>query len=150
MIWKILATWFGSGLSPKAPGTCGTIAALPFAAAITYFAGPWGLAVASVLVFFIGWLASNRYMEISGSGHDPGEIVIDEVAGVWIALLPAGLNPIGFLVGFILFRVFDILKPWPIGWLDEKVGGGLGVMLDDVAAGIVAAIGVWLLSGYLY
>ena len=145
MIWTLLATWFGSGLSPKAPGTCGSLAALPFAFAIVFWGGPLSLLAATAAVFLIGTIAATHYMATKGTAHDPGEIVIDEVAGQWIALLPAGLDPLSFLLAFILFRVFDIWKPWPINLLDQKMGGGLGVMADDVLAGIYAAIVLWLL-----
>jgi phosphatidylglycerophosphatase A len=144
MIWTILATWFGSGLSPKAPGTCGSLAALPFAVAIIMFGGSTFLIVASIVVFLGGIAVSDRYMAAQGTAHDPGEIVIDEVAGQWIALIPAGLDPLSFFLAFVFFRLFDIWKPWPIRLLDEKVEGGLGVMVDDVVAGIFAATALWL------
>ena len=143
MVWTVLATWFGSGLSPKAPGTCGSMAALPFAAIIVFWGGAEALAIAAALVTLVGITVSNRYMAIKGTAHDPGEIVIDEVAGQWIALIPAGLNPLSFAIAFVLFRLFDIWKPWPIRLLDQKVEGGLGVMIDDVAAGLLAAVILW-------
>ncbi|MCW9044778.1 MAG: phosphatidylglycerophosphatase A, partial [Alphaproteobacteria bacterium] len=107
----------------------------------------------TVAIFFIGWLASNKYMEQASTKHDPGEIVIDEVAGQWLSLFPVSYflgqaDIIGVIAAFILFRIFDILKPWPIRLLDSKVGGGFGVMVDDIGAGIVAAIILWF--GYLY
>ena len=79
-------------------------------------------------------------------GHDSKMIVIDEVAGQWIALLPAALNPALILIAFILFRFFDILKPWPISFIDKKVPGALGVMGDDIIAGLFAAICVFAVS----
>jgi len=134
-----LATWFGSGLLPKAPGTWGSLAALPFAWLILRYGGVWWLAAAALAVFLVGWWASNIYVEATGS-DDPGAIVIDEVAGQWIALLPAAHGVWWhWLVGFALFRAFDILKPWPVGWADRHVKRGFGVMLDDVIAGVYAA-----------
>ncbi|MCW9033852.1 MAG: phosphatidylglycerophosphatase A [Rhodospirillales bacterium] len=153
MFWTILATWFGSGLLPKGPGTWGSLAALPFGWLLIVYTGSTGLLVATVAIFFIGWLASNKYMEQASTKHDPGEIVIDEVAGQWLSLFPVSYflgqaDIIGVIAAFILFRIFDILKPWPIRLLDSKVGGGFGVMVDDIGAGIVAAIILWF--GYLY
>jgi phosphatidylglycerophosphatase A len=81
--------------------------------------------------------------------HDPGAVVIDEVAGQWLTLAIAPLDPLAFLLGFVLFRVADVLKPWPASWLDRRVGGAFGVMIDDVAAALYAggilAIVLWLL-----
>jgi phosphatidylglycerophosphatase A len=135
-----LATWFGAGLIPKAPGTWGSLAALPFAWLILHFGGLWWLAGGIGLVFLVGWWASEIY--VTGTGQaDPGAIVIDEVAGQWIALLPAATSIWWhWLVGFVLFRFFDIVKPWPIGWADRRVRGGFGVMIDDVIAGIYAGV----------
>lgn len=131
-----LATWFGSGKSPKAPGTAGSLAALPFAWVIHATYGAPALLLAAIILFPIGIVASNHYMKDNGCEHDPGEIVIDEVVGVWLlcALMPLTLT--GYFVGFMTFRVFDIIKPWPISYFDRKVHGGFGVMLDDVLAAI--------------
>ncbi|MQX37553.1 phosphatidylglycerophosphatase A family protein [Roseospira navarrensis] len=134
-----LAVWFGSGLSPWAPGTAGSLAALPFAWGFAWAGGPWGLLAAALVVFAVGLWASTVYARSVGR-DDPGEVVIDEVAGQWLALVPAGLDPVLFGVGFVAFRVFDIAKPWPVGWLDRMVPGGLGIMADDMAAGVYAAV----------
>jgi len=133
-----LATWFGAGLIPKAPGTWGSLAALPFAWVILHFGGVWWLGGAAVLVFLVGWWASNVY--VAGTRTtDPGAVVIDEVAGQWLTLLPAStLTWWHWAVGFALFRFFDIVKPWPVGWADRRVKGGFGVMIDDVIAGLYA------------
>ncbi|TCS64207.1 phosphatidylglycerophosphatase A family protein [Varunaivibrio sulfuroxidans] len=147
-IAKIAATWFGAGLAPKAPGTWGTLAALPFAWGIILIAGRPGLAAAAVGVYALGIWAAQVYMAHTKT-HDPGQIVIDEVVGVWIALLPATLSPASFFFGFALFRFFDIVKPWPISWVDRNVGGAHGVMLDDVLAGIFAAILLFFAMPYL-
>lgn len=143
-----VATWFGAGLSPVMPGTVGSLAALPFAWAIAAWGGWSALAAGAVLVFAVGLWAAGGYMALTGE-HDPGPIVVDEVAGQWIALLPASLAPADFIAGFVLFRLFDILKPWPISWADRRLPGAFGVMADDVLAGAFAAAGVWSLKGWL-
>ncbi len=134
---SLLATWFGSGLLPKAPGTWGSLAALPFAFAIASLAGPWGLLAAVLAVTVAGLWAADVYAARSGA-DDPGEVVIDEVAGQWLALVPAALDPRLYAVAFLAFRFFDIVKVWPAGWLDRNLKGGWGIMLDDLAAGIYA------------
>lgn len=131
----LLATWFGAGYLPKAPGTWGSIGALPFAWLIMGHGGVWALAAACLVVTGIGIWASHDYMARTNL-HDPGSVVIDEVAGQWIVLLIAPLDPLVYAIGFALFRFFDVLKPWPVSWADRRVGGALGVMLDDVLAGL--------------
>jgi len=136
-----IAIGFGSGLSPVAPGTAGSLAALLpwFALAalpVTYYAA------ALILAFTLGvwacaWVVRNL------SVADPGYAVWDEFVGLWIALTPLVGLPVSWpwiAAGFILFRIFDIWKPWPVSWADRNVGGGFGVMLDDVVAGLYAAI----------
>ncbi len=139
----LVATWFGSGLLPRAPGTWGSLAALPFAALIHVFYGGVGLAAAAVLAFLVGWMASNAFLEASrpadGTKNDPKEIVIDEVAGQWLALAVVPPDVLLYALGFFLFRIFDVMKPWPAGLIDKRLKSGLGVMLDDVAAAIYAA-----------
>lgn len=133
-----LATWFGAGLMPKAPGTWGSLAALPVAWLVLRYGGFWWLAAAVGLIFLVGWWASNVYVA-GTSAEDPGAVVIDEVAGQWLTLLPvAPLVWWHWVAGFVLFRFFDILKPWPVGWADRRVKGGFGVMIDDVIAGLYA------------
>ena len=132
-----LSTVGGVGKSPIAPGTCGSFVALPFAWLIISLLGPKGLMGAILLMFFVGWICSSlvaKHME----DQDPQEIVIDEVVGQWIALLFVPLNWQWFLVAFFLFRLFDILKPWPISQAEQKFKGGFGIMIDDVLAGIFA------------
>ena len=146
---SLIATWFGSGLLPGAPGTWGSLAALPFGLAILWFGGPVVLALAAVLAFVLGLWASARYQ--SGlERKDPGEIVIDEVAGQWLALVPCALDPFGVVLAFVFFRLFDILKPWPANWADRSLAGAPGIMLDDMIAGLYAAActygGLWLWS----
>lgn len=145
---KLIATWFYSGLMPKAPGTWGSLAALPFAYAM-YWAefSILALLAATSLAFFIGWWATHVQTR-GAEDHDPGEIVIDEVAGQWLALAPlflttATLGPwqmaFWMLVGFGLFRLFDIFKPFPVSWADN-MNTAFGVMFDDILAGLMAAI----------
>jgi phosphatidylglycerophosphatase A len=135
----LLATWFGVGLIPIAPGTWGSLAALPFAWAISRVWGATGLAIAVAIVFFIGWWAAATVTKASGI-KDPGSVVIDEVAGQWLVLLAAPRDPLTWLVAFLLFRIFDIWKPWPVRWADRDITGGLGVMLDDLLAAVYAAL----------
>ncbi len=132
-----LAFGLGSGLSPKAPGTMGTIAALPI---YWFFLQDLSLTMyllVLVLTSLIGiYLCDKTAKDLNV--HDHGGIVFDEWVGMWITLL---LVPQGWqwlLLAFVLFRFFDIVKPWPIKYFDEKVAGGLGIMLDDIVAGIIA------------
>ena len=131
----LLATWFGAGLLPKAPGSWGSLAALPFAWVITEAGGGRLLAAAVALVSLVGWWAAERYAEASGGG-DPGPVVIDEVAGQWLVLTMLPPDLAGYALGFVLFRLFDIVKPWPVSWADRRLKGGLGIMLDDLLAGL--------------
>jgi len=139
-----IATWFGSGLIPFAPGTWGTLAALPFGWWLYSAGGAPALLLGACVALVAGVWASNRYMAQTGR-HDPGAVVIDEVAGVWITLaaLPVGAAWYFWAIAFVLFRFFDILKPWPIRSLDRNVGGGWGVMLDDIVAGLFGAVVLW-------
>ena len=135
----ILSTWFWSGLSPKAPGTVGSLAALPFGILIFHYFGAPALGMASLLALLIGWWSTKIYLEKTGK-TDPGEVVIDEVAGIWLALHAADLTPLMIFLTFVIFRALDIFKPWPIGWLDRKVKGAFGVMIDDYVAGLIASV----------
>ncbi len=139
---NLVATVFGAGNMPKAPGTWGSLVALPLAWGLQAWGGNVALAGAIVVVFALGIWSSALYMEKTGS-HDPGAIVIDEVAGQWVVLL-AVANPfqpdaIVYAVAFGLFRFFDIVKPWPISWADKNIKGAFGVMFDDVLAGVAGA-----------
>jgi len=144
----LLATWFGAGYYPKAPGTWGSLAALPFAWIIVEFGGVYALAAAAVVVFIIGLWAATGFME-KAQTHDPGPVVIDEVVGQWIVLLAAPLDPGAYAVGFILFRIFDVLKPWPISWADRAIDGAFGVMVDDVLAGLAGLAVLIVVLTYL-
>jgi phosphatidylglycerophosphatase A len=145
----LLATWFGSGLLPGMPGTWGSAAALPFAWVIHVYFGPWALAAAAGVVFFVGIWAADAYTAETGVA-DPGPVVIDEVAGLWLTLaLAASLDPAHYVAGFVFFRLADILKPWPVGWADREIKGGLGVMVDDILAGLYAALLLYLTTAVL-
>ncbi len=137
---SLLATWFGSGLLPKAPGTWGSLAALPFAVLIVALAGTWGLLAAAVVAILVGVWAAGVYAARSGQ-EDPQAVVIDEVAGQWLALVPVAHHHDLrlYAVAFLAFRFFDIVKVWPAGRIDRELKGGWGIMLDDVAAGLYAA-----------
>ncbi len=140
----LIATWFGSGLLPWAPGTWGSLAALPFAAALAWLGGPWALSIATIVSFIVGVWASQRYAQAIDK-KDPGSIVIDEVAGQWLAILPIATTFWLYPVAFLAFRLFDITKPWPARNA-ENLPGGMGIMADDIIAGFYAGIVVWLLS----
>lgn len=134
-----IALGFGSGLAPWAPGTVGSAVALLPWLLLRGLPWPWYIA-AIVAAFALGAWACDRAGRLIGVA-DHGALVWDEFVGQWIALLPALMAPWWtVLAGFVLFRLFDILKPWPIGWVDRRVKGGLGVMLDDAVAGIAAAL----------
>jgi phosphatidylglycerophosphatase A len=140
-----IALWFWSGKLPKAPGTWGSLAALPFAwLLIVYFGSPLVLFIAAAFLLPVGVWASAQHSNKLGT-HDAGEIVVDEVAGQWIALAVAPYSPLGWVAAFLLFRFFDVIKPWPISWIDARVSGGWGIMADDIVAGIFAAACVWCL-----
>ncbi|MCV6623017.1 MAG: phosphatidylglycerophosphatase A [Cellvibrionaceae bacterium] len=142
-----LAFGFGSGLSPKAPGTFGTIAALPFVFLLQASSIYIYLAVL-VIGFAIGVYLCEHASKVMGV-HDHGGIVWDEFIGMWLAMLAVPLGWQWLLAGFVLFRIFDIAKPWPIGWLDKKVSGGFGIMIDDVLAGLYALLILQLAAFYL-
>jgi phosphatidylglycerophosphatase A len=144
----LLAFGFGSGAAPRAPGTWGSFAAIPlrYGCAWLPLVAYW---LVVLLAFLVGiWLCGKTATDLKV--HDHGGIVWDEFVGMWIAL---GLFPdqiYGVMLAFLIFRFFDVLKPWPISWLDERLPGGLGIMVDDVVAGGMAllcliAIDVWLM-----
>ena len=121
------------------PGTWASLAALPCAWAIRDTGGLAALAVAAAVAFAVGWAAAEPVARASGQ-HDPGFIVIDEIAAQWLTLLAAPLDWRWYAAAFLLFRLFDIVKPWPIRAIERRVAGGLGIMLDDVMAAIYALV----------
>ena len=132
-----LALGFGSGLAPKMPGTFGTLAALPLVVLLYYYASFSVYLIVTILVSIVGVWICGRTADDMGV-HDDSSIVWDEVAGMLITMLAVPLSWQTLLVGFMLFRFFDILKPWPISYLDRHVHGGFGIMIDDVLAGLFA------------
>ncbi|GJL84809.1 MAG: phosphatidylglycerophosphatase A [Micavibrio sp.] len=146
----LLATWFGFGFVPKAPGTWGSAMAIPPGLLLLMLGGVPVLLIGIVIITALGFWAAKKFDEAYGT-HDSKMIVIDEVAGQWIALIPvltaSGLNPILTLLAFGLFRLFDITKPWPASHFDKKIEGPLGVMGDDIVAGIMALL---CLEGIIY
>jgi phosphatidylglycerophosphatase A len=144
----LLATWFGSGYLPVAPGSWASLIALPCAALLVWLGGPLLVVAACVAVFVVGMWAANAYMAAAGV-HDPPAIVIDEVVGQWLVVALAPLDPAVYALGFLLFRVFDVLKPWPANVVDRAITGGFGVMLDDVVAGVYAGAALWLIAPWL-
>ncbi len=129
---------FGLGLLGRAPGTLGSLGSMPLAAALVLTGGPWSLFAAAVLVFFVGWRLAVLHMRDVPDLQDPQWIVIDEVAAQWAVLAALPFSLPWWAAGFVAFRFFDIVKPWPVSWADRKIGGGLGVMFDDVLAALYA------------
>jgi phosphatidylglycerophosphatase A len=145
-----LAFGFGSGLAAKMPGTFGTLAALPLVVLLSHFSSFSVYLIATILVCVFGIWICGKTAEDMGV-HDDSSIVWDEVAGMLITMLAVPLSWQTVLVGFMLFRFFDILKPWPISYLDKHVHGGFGIMIDDVLAGLfaVACLHLCLVLGWL-
>lgn len=144
-----VATWFGCGLIHPAPGTWGTLGGLPLGLILLLFGGKTALVAGIILVTLAGLWAARRFEAMTGH-HDHGMIVIDEVAGIWITLLATTLAPVSIILAVLLFRAFDILKPWPISWLDKNIGGAWGVMLDDLVAGVAAGLCLWGINTYAF
>jgi len=135
---RFLAFGFGSGLAPKAPGTCGTLAAVPVYLLLMDLPLVAYLIIVLILTVYGIWICgvTSRYFAVP---DHPG-IVWDEIVGFLITMIAAPSGFIWIIIGFLLFRLFDIWKPWPISLLDRHIHGGLGIMLDDVVAGVFAAI----------
>ncbi len=138
----LIATWFGVGFVKWAPGTAASLATLPVAWLLRSYTGVLGLAIATLALLVIGIWAAGVYERRTGTRDSPA-IVVDEAVGQCIALLLVPADLAVYAIGFVLFRSFDVVKPWPIRLIDRHVKGGLGVMLDDVAAGGVSAIVLW-------
>ena len=144
----LLATCFGIGLLPLAPGTWASLAALPLGWLLHAAFGPPGVAAAAAALFAVGWWTASKVIA-SGGDHDPSYIVIDEVAGQLVALSVVPADPLYYAAAFVGFRIFDIFKPWPVCWADRSIKGGLGIMLDDVFAGLYVAAILFATSRYL-
>lgn len=140
----LVAFGFGSGLAPRAPGTAGTLAAIP----IYYFLRELtigyylGVLVTTFVIGIVICDVAARRLQV----HDHSGIVWDEMVGYWLTMLLAPPQWWWMVVGFILFRIFDIAKPWPVGFVDKKLGGGIGIMLDDIVAAIYALLCLQLLA----
>lgn len=135
----LIATACGLGYVPYSPGTVASAATLPLA----WFVGAGILPILALALFLIGWGAADAFVRRTGVEDSP-HVVIDEVAGQCLALLPAPHDLGAFAVGFLAFRAADILKPWPVSWAERKLPGGLGVMADDLLAAVYAGLIVYL------
>ncbi|MBT1452294.1 phosphatidylglycerophosphatase A [Glaciecola sp. XM2] len=144
-----LGLGFGSGLIPFMPGTWGSLAAVPLLIAMSFLPEVGYLAV-TVFCCVIGVRFCQKTSDALGL-HDHGSIVWDEIAGMMVVFIALPITPLTLLLGFLLFRFFDILKPWPIRVLDQKVHGGFGIMIDDIIAGALACLCLHLIvsTGYL-
>jgi phosphatidylglycerophosphatase A len=139
-----IALGFGSGLAPKAPGTFGTLATFPIYVFLMWLGGNWALAAGAILFFFVGiWASSITGRALGVSDHS--SIVVDEIAAFLLVLLFTPATLIWLIVAFVLFRIFDILKPWPISVADRRIKGGFGVMFDDLLAAIFSIFCIWFL-----
>lgn len=148
-IQKLFLTFGGAGLASKAPGTVGTLASLPVGLLVLHYLGMETLFMLTLAITIIGIFEVNKYEKTTGA-HDQQHIVIDEAAGMWISLMIAHSTAMSMnypyaellaaVFSFAAFRLFDIWKPSTIGWIDRELKGGLGVMLDDVLAGIAGGL----------
>jgi len=146
---KLFLTFFGTGLSPKAPGTVGSLAALLIGIVILHYLGMQTLFMLTIAITIVGIFEVSKYENSTGT-HDQQLIVIDEVVGMWLSLMIAYATAqsvhypyaeiLAIILSFAAFRLFDIWKPSTIGWIDRELKGGLGVMLDDVLAGIAGGM----------
>ncbi len=148
-VQKMFLTFFGAGLSPKAPGTVGTLAALPVGLLVLYYLGMETLFLITIVISIVGIFEINKYEKHTGI-HDHQQIVIDEAVGIWLSLMIAisatvqvtypYAELIAIIFSFLAFRLFDIWKPSTIGKIDRDFKGGLGVMGDDILAGIAGGL----------
>ncbi|MGL4860746.1 MAG: phosphatidylglycerophosphatase A family protein [Enterobacteriaceae bacterium] len=139
----LLATGFGAGFSPIMPGTMGTLVAIPLYLLLVLLLSPQGYLLFIAVAFLVGiYLCRATGKRLGVADH--GAIVWDEIVGFLITMIAIPLHWQWILLGFILFRLFDIIKPPPIGWIDRNIKGGLGVMADDLVAGIMAWVVLYL------
>ena len=144
---NFLAFGFGSGLAPKAPGTFGTLACIPLYYYLSQLSFNFYL-MSCIIVSIVGIFICD-YTAKKLKIHDHPGIVWDEFAGFFITMIGVSFSWVNIVLGFVLFRLFDILKPWPISWLDRKVSGGLGIMVDDILAGIFAMFSLHFILSYM-
>jgi phosphatidylglycerophosphatase A len=144
----VIATFFGAGKFRYASGTAGSLAALPVIWLVHVSFGPSAVVSFAVVLFFVGVWASKVYIEISGN-NDPKPVVIDEVVGQALAIsfLPVGIME--YAVAFVFFRIFDVTKIWPANWAEQRLRGGVAVMMDDVVAGLYAGVASLILLRFL-
>ncbi len=136
--WHCLATGFGSGLSPVFPGTVGSFAAIPFWLLLIQLPSPLYYLWVLFSIMIGCWLCHRTASDLQE--NDPGSIVWDEFVGIWITLMALPTNNWQWVsAGFVMFRIVDIWKPWPVRWFDGHVRGGIGIMLDDIVAGLICA-----------
>lgn len=150
----IIATYFGLGLSPKAPGTVGSIGTIPLAFVLAYFFGIYGIVIAAIIIFVIGTLATNVLICVE-KDKDPGKVVVDEVVGQLLTFTFVAdilYHNLGhwwvYILGLAAFRFFDICKLGPVKWFDRNVKNAYGVMMDDVCAGFIGGICLWMFVKY--
>ena len=144
----VLSSWFGAGLLPFAPGTFGTLAAVAPVAVIKYLGGTAECLFIVILVYLALW--SSHVTRDCLVRDDPPEVVIDEAAGFCLSVFLLPLTILNLCLGFLLFRIFDILKPYPIGMIDRRIKGGLGIVLDDIVAGAFANIGARIILSLFF
>lgn len=152
-VWRnpihFLAFGLGSGAAPKAPGTFGTLAAIPLFVFFLQGLEPLHYFGALVVTSLIGIYLCGKTSKDLGV-HDHSGIVWDEFVGFWITMWLAPTGWFYILLGFVLFRLFDILKPWPISWVDKHVHGGFGIMLDDILAGVMSFVVLQALVTFVF
>lgn len=140
--WLAVARLGGVGTISPAPGTVATaVVGVPSAVLLPFLPAPWDYGVV-VLVFILACLASARAASVL-EDEDPRQVVIDELVGYLVTMVGLPVSPLSLATGFVAFRLFDIWKPWPVSLLDRRLGGGLGIVADDVAAGLYAHVCVW-------
>jgi len=144
---QMLAFGFGSGLAKKAPGTMGTLAAVPMYYGLAQFSDVAYLAVMLLVIVAGVWICGKASDDIGV--HDHGGIVWDEIAGYLLTMYWVTFSWQSMALGFVLFRLFDILKPWPINWLDRHVEGGFGIMVDDLLAALMAAACLYVIAPFI-
>lgn len=143
----IVSSWFGAGLMPIAPGSFGTLAAVPPVIIVNYLGFVYSTISLIILLPLAVW-SSHISQKILGR-NDPSDVVIDEVLGFLIAVFLLPLSWLSIILGFLFFRFFDIIKPFPIGLIDRKINGSVGIVLDDIVAGIFANICIRVVQGLL-
>lgn len=141
----LIATGFGSGLAPKAPGTAGTVVAIPLYLLMQPLPLISYLLITTCLFIAGIWICTYTAEKLGV--HDHPSIVIDEIVGYLITMIAAPEGWLAIVAGFVLFRLLDAVKPWPISWFDRSIGGGLGIMIDDVIAGVIAMA---IIQGLVY